>query len=236
MARRRAALLAGLIGLVLIAVLLLVPFATKDRLLFGTFPQPQPVTEVALVELDGGQRACLDEAVVDEHSEVAQFRVGTYGRPSQPLRLTLTGAGYRDAVGIRAADYADNDLLAVPVDAPDRATEVEICLANDGRRRVALYASADRTKTRSTTRMDGRAQDANFSIWFTEAAPASLADRAGTILERMEAFRPGFISTWMLWTLLALVVVGMPVALVLALDRALRDDEEQPREPPPGVA
>ncbi|MDO8210007.1 hypothetical protein [Conexibacter sp. CPCC 206217] len=222
---RRAALLAGLLGLVLIAVLLLLPFATEDRQLYGTFPQPDAVAAVTLVGLRGGQRACLDEAVVDPHSEVAQLRVGTYGRPAQPLRLTLTGDGYRQTVAIPASGYGDNELLAIPVTPPAAPVEVVICLANEGSRRVALYGTADRAKTRSTTRIDGVRQAANPAIRFAEARPASLADRVSTLADRIEVFRPSLLSGWMLWLLLALVVVGVPAGAVLALDRALRDDE-----------
>ncbi len=222
---RRLALVTGLIGLLLLAVLLLVPFAGKERLFFGTVPQPDPVSAVTLVPLRGGQEACFDEAVIDPRSEVAQFRVGTYGRPSQPLELTISGDGYRAAATVAAADYDDNELQEIPLTPPREATEVSICIANAGSARVALYGTADRAKTRSQTKVDGRRSPANPLLRFVEAKPATLTDRLGTIADRVEVFRPPFIAAWMLWTLLALVVVGVPVAIVVALQRALREDE-----------
>ncbi len=48
---RRLALVAGLIGLLLLALLLLVPFGGKERRFFGTVPRPDPVSAITLVPL-----------------------------------------------------------------------------------------------------------------------------------------------------------------------------------------
>ena len=78
---RRAALAGGLVVLLLGAAVLVMPFLTRERDFLASTPQPPHLTAAAFVELRSGQEACLDKAVLDEHSERALFTVGTYGRP-----------------------------------------------------------------------------------------------------------------------------------------------------------
>lgn len=222
---RRAALIAGAGAALLLVVLLIVPFVTRERRFSGTFPQPEAVAEVSLVRLRGAERACLSSAVVDERSEIAQLRVGTFGRATQPLRLTIAGEGYRQDIAIPAGDWQENELMSIPLEAPPEPVETRICVENAGRRPIALYGTADRAKTRSVTKVDGAAVPANFAIRFAEAENASFAARAGDVFERIEVFRPGVVSAWMLWVVAVLTAVGVPVAVFFALVRGLRDDE-----------
>lgn len=219
--------LAAAIGLVLLAVAAAVwgvPYLTRDRDTVAVTPQPDPLLRVATIPLRGGQRACMDRAVLDAHSEQARLRVGTYGHGAVPLELTIRGSGYRDAVAV-PADYADSQLLRVGVDPPPRPTEVTICIENRGEHKVALYASDDRTNSRSTVRVDGRAVDPDFGIAFYEREPHSLASQLPANLQRASAFRP-LVTPAVLWVLLALTVVGVPLAVLAAYLVALRGREE----------
>ncbi len=43
-------------------------------------------------------------------------------------------------------------------------------------------------------------------------------------IDRMTVFRPGYVTTWLLWVIAVLFLVGGPIGVVWALSRALRED------------
>lgn len=217
-------LLAGLAVLVVATVVRWEPFLSRPRDYPASIPQPSPLFSVALVDLRGGQEACFPDAVMDPRSEQARFRIGTLGRPGVPLRLSITAPGYRVARAIPGT-YADNELLRVAVRPPARATAVEVCLANAGRRRVSVYASNDRTEAPYETLVDGRPAPADPQWAFFERRPVSIADRLPVVADRLGAFRPWWVAPWLLWPLGVLVVVGVPLAALVAVARGERDDE-----------
>lgn len=230
---RRAALLGGLLVLALGAALVVIPFVTRDRVVLASTPQPPAPTAISLVELRSGQEACLDKAVLDEHSERAVLSVGTYGRAPSPLRLTITGPGLREVKQIPPT-YTDNLPISVPVDPPDKAVVTTICVRNDGNRKIALYGGSDRT-SRSTTRVDGEPIGVtNFTIIFAEAGRHSLLARLPLAIERMQAFKPD--TPLLAWLVAVLFVIGMPLVVVWAYATGAGSDEdrgEPPRVPQP---
>jgi hypothetical protein len=227
---RRLAIGIGLTLLVAAAAIWGVPYLTHDREYFATTPQPNPLFTVATIPLRAGQRACMDRAVVDRYSEQAHLLVGTFRRSAVPLELTLTGAGYRAAARVPAT-YADSLPFEVGVRPPDRPLEVTICLRNAGTRRIALYASDDRTNSRSQVRVDGRKVSPDFVVFFTERRPVSIAHRLPASLRRASAFRFFGVSPATLWPLLILFAVGVPLAVLMTFGWSLASDVTP--EPPP---
>jgi hypothetical protein len=200
------------------------PYLTRDREYFATTPQPDPLFIVSTIPLAPGQRACMDRAVVDQYGDQARLFVGTFGRPAVPLELSLNGAGYR-ATSRVPATYADSVPFHVAVRPPARPLEVTICIRNAGKRRVALYASHDRTNSRSQVRVDGVKVGPDFDIVFTERRPVSIVDRLSVSLERAGAFRPFGVSPGTLWPLLILFVIGVPLAVLVTFVRSLPSDD-----------
>ncbi|HEX6026018.1 MAG TPA: hypothetical protein VFZ00_28765 [Solirubrobacter sp.] len=222
---RRLALGIGAAVLVLAAVIWGVAFLTQDRQYYATTPQPYPLFGVATIPLAPGQRACMDRAVVDQHSEQARLLVGTFGRPAVPLELSLSGAGYR-ATSRVPADYADSQPVFVAVQPPSGPLEVTICVRNAGEQRVALYASDDCTNSRSQVRVDGVEVRPDFDIVFTERQPVSILERLPVSLQRASAFRFFGVSPVTLWPLLILFVIGVPLAVLLTFVRTVTDTAE----------
>lgn len=214
---RRVALASGLALLVAAAAVWGVPYLTHGRHYYATTPQPKPLFTATTVPLRPGQRACLDRAVVDRYSEQARLLV--HGRPV-PLELTLTGAGYRAEARVPAT-YADSRPFQVAVRPPPRPVEVRICVRNAGGRRIALFASDDRTKSRSQDRVDGRPVVPNFDIVFSERRPVSIVHRLPVSLERASAFRFFGVSPVTLWPLLILFALGVPLAVLLTFVRSI---------------
>lgn len=219
--RRRALVVTGAVAAVLVAVLA-GPFLAGDRVLPAAVPQPPPLYGTALVPLEPGARACIRDATVDEHSELAQIKVGTRGRAAVPLSVTMTARGFRRELR-RPADYRDNEVLALPLRPPAEPLAAIVCVRNEGARAVDLYGAADRSHTRSQTYVEGRLVPANFELSFRERAPASFLDRAGTIAERVATWRPG--GGWVPLVVAVLVLIGVPVGLTVAIAAAAADDE-----------
>jgi len=220
----------GLVALAAGVILFAVPFVTREREILDSAAQPAPLTSTALIELRRGGQACLDQVTITTHSAQARLRVGTFGRPGQRLRLRLRGSGYevmRDVPG----DYIDNAIVAVDLPPPRRDAEVVACVRNGGRRRIALYASQDRTKSHSTTRIDGAVTGPNFDLAFYTARSQTLMQRLPEALRRMGIFRPGFLGPWLFWPLAVLFVLGVPLGTLWAFAASARDDEAQPPAP-----
>jgi hypothetical protein len=223
---RRVALATGLASLVAAAVIWGLPYLAHQRHdYYATTPQPKPLYTASTVQLNPRQRACLDRAVVDRYSDQARLLVYLGGQPAVPLELSLTGRGYRAAARVPAT-YADSSPIQVPVRPPASPVEVTICVRNAGTRSVALFASNDRTKSRSQTRVDGRPVPANFDVVFTERVPVSIAKRLPASLQRASAFRLFGVSPVTLWPLLILFAVGVPLAVLLTFVRSLPEAGE----------
>jgi len=221
---RRAAVGATVVVILAGVLIGLLPALTRDRDYPAEIPSPPALRETAFVGVPPGSRACWRYAVAEHHAGQARFKVGTRGRPGQPLVLGMTGDGYRARAAIPGG-YKDNAELRVAIPRPPHDAEVLTCVRNAGRRLVNLYASRDRTRSRSRATVDGRPSGA--SVWFAlfEPRPASLLDRLGATMSRMSAFRAGIVGPWLLWPLALLFVLGVPAGTVWAYARALRDDD-----------
>jgi hypothetical protein len=232
---RRPAALAVLAGLAVILFGALAwwrPFLTDDRVYLASIPQPAALYSAPPIDLRPGDNVCIGPVVMDTYSELASFRVGTFGRPGTPLELTITGNGYRHAAR-SPGGYADASLVQVPVPAPRQDTLVRICFENPGRRSVTIYGADDRTRKPTTVTRNGTEITAAPHIAFYEAKPVSIADRLPTTFARMDRFRPGFMGPWLFWPLAVLCVVGLPLGALWVLWRGVADEEEDEPAPAP---
>jgi hypothetical protein len=217
--------LAGALVLVIAGIAIGRPYLTKQRDFPASIPQPPSVVAIGLLRMKPGQVACLDEAVMDTHSERALFQVETYNKPTGPLRLELTGERYHAVVDIPASSYKDEAIMNVPVPAPRRDTLVKACVTNTGRRAAALFTTTAAEPGPVVATLDGKPAAPNPWLAFYERKPTSIAHRLTTIVSRMAIFRPPFIGGWLLWPLAALFVLGVPAASLVAYARGLADDE-----------
>ncbi|HLH13623.1 MAG TPA: hypothetical protein VKV16_02455 [Solirubrobacteraceae bacterium] len=215
----------GAIVLVVLALTLVLPYLDQKRRVATEVPQPSPLFSVALVEIPATQQACSEEIGLLPGAQVAQMRIGTYGKPAVALTVTYAASGYRESVPVPPR-YVNNGLLEVPFTGPGRPLAGSVCVRNDGTHMVALYASADRTKSRSTTTVDGRLWPANFDLSFFAARRHSLIGQAAEIVRRLRLFH-AHVGVGLLWALAFLFVSGVPLASVLVVALAAR----APRRP-----
>jgi hypothetical protein len=202
------------------------PYLTKARHYPASIPQPPSVVSVELVRVKPGQRACLHDAAIDTHSDVALFQVETHGRPTVPLRLVLSGEGYRSAASIPSSGYRDEGIVRVPVRPPDHDVLATACIANAGRHSIELFSTTFAERSAAYATVGSKAITTNPWLAFYEAKPVSIAHRLPTIFERMGAFRPPFLGAWLFWPLGLLFVFGLPVAVIVGYGRALSGEPD----------
>jgi hypothetical protein len=213
---------AGVVLVVLLATLVL-PYLDESRRTAIEVPQPAPLVSVSLVELPPKQQGCSNEIGLLPGRQVAELRIGTYGKAGSPLLVTLLAPGYRERVSVPPT-YVDNSLIDVPLRGPAKVLQGSVCVTNLGRTPVSLYASDDRTKSRSTTTVNGRLWPSNFDLAFYAANQRSLLDQAGTVMRRLRLFH-AHVGLGLLWLIAVLFTIGVPLASVAAVASAMRARE-----------
>lgn len=215
------------VGLLLLAATawLVVGWLNEARPFVASVPQPSPLVSTPVIPVKPGNSVCIDSAVVTPRSEVATFRIGTRRRPGVDLSTSLRGPGYESRDRIPGRAWKDNDLLQVDLRRPERPVEATFCVRNDGRRTVDFYGADDRSKTMAITRVAGRRVVPNLQLAFIEREPATLGRRVGDIAEELSTFRPGVVTPATVWIVAILTVVGLPLLLILAMWRAVREPD-----------
>ena len=216
------ALGAYVIALALFAGFVAVPFLTKKHDIPAEVPSPPPLYVTSLDVMQPHQRLCMTDVAISAESQEMRFRVGTYFKPGPPLAVTVRSPGY--SAGVRVpAGYADNATLAVPVPRPPSSRLVTVCIRNDGRRKIALYAAEDRAQSRVNVFRDGERLPATPSLSFNEHQAHSIAQRAGVTAGRIAVFRGLLDHTWIVWLLVFLTLIVVPVLIAAGLMAAMRD-------------
>jgi hypothetical protein len=197
-------------------------FLTEDRELVSAVPSPRPMIQVDLIDVPPGEKLCITGVTIPQDARQLRVQVGTFGRPGPELDVTLRGPGYRERLTVPAG-YPDSALIAAAMDPPPAPRLGEVCLGHRGPARIALVgAEEERTLSRPAGRVGEKPVDADTYLAFYSGESASALNRAGQIVERMSAFRPAVVGPWLLWPLLALVVVGVPAGVLWAALRAVR--------------
>ena len=220
---RKAAL--GVFGAAIVAYLVLaaLPWLTRERDFPSTIPQPPPLTEQSVAVMNAGDDLCMRDVALEPHARQARFKTGSYGRTGPALEFRISGPGYRVRRHI-AAGYPDNHPQVVPIAGPSRPMLVTVCFRDEGPRKVALYGSSDRARSRLRVTNDGKREGVAPQLAFYEAKPVSIADRLGSLADRVAAFR-GFLGhAWLVWLLAIASLAAMPIAIGIALWRAAEDE------------
>jgi hypothetical protein len=221
----RAAVI-GLLLTLLAALAILVPAATRARVVFSSTPDPPPLFELALLELSPADRACTRGIVLGTDAELVRINVRALGGSDPvPLALRLSGPGYSTAHTLRRYPPA-GALVDIAIPRATRTTPATLCFTNAGTRPLALGASNEsRTRSRTTTAVNGKPTSADPSIQLVRRERRSFAALLPTLMERAATFKPGFAGAWLFWALAALLAVGLPLgtAVALAVEPRKRD-------------
>jgi len=163
---------------------------------------------------------------VPEGTGFLRMTIGTYGRPGPALRTSLQ-AGDRALlpVGELAAGWTQGVVdLPLGRDAPQRLSDVRVCIANRGPHRLAV--AGRRLQPQVAARVAGTPERGRVRIEYVSGERRSAWSLAGSMTSRM-AFGRGLWDGAAPWVALALVLLA-GAGSGRALLRARRDD--RPRE------
>ncbi len=221
----RAAVLGAVVVFVLGALFVVRPFMAAQRDQPAEIPSPASLVSTDVVPVAPGHPVCFDHAVAERHSEWIRFKVASPAGPAPALAVHLKGPPSYDYTAQVPPGTLDGQMVQASIPAPLADVPVRVCIRNRGKQPVALFASNDRTRSRSHAIIDG--EDTNKSVWFAfyEPVPRAITERLPDTIERMTVFRPQWVGRPLLWAIALLFLVGMPIAVVWAYVRALREDE-----------
>jgi hypothetical protein len=216
-------------GLTLLVALLawFVPYLNRERETVSAVPVPPPFFALEGVGLAPGREACISEVAFDTDGEVAELTALAGKRSGPPLELVARGEGYSARSTIEGG-YDRPALLRTPLDPPTRSVLGTLCIRNRGVRPVGLLATSDaRTSVpRSTTQVDGESVALDVSVRLLAAENGSVLERAGEMLERVAAFKPGLLGTpLLLWLLFLLVAGGVAGGVLYAVSSSFREPD-----------
>jgi hypothetical protein len=221
----RYAAIGAALAFVVVAAVFGLPYLTGDRTAYSGTPVPLPFSEITPIVLGPGERACQDGVAVEPRSAVVRVR-GASQRGGVPLHVTLDGQGWR-AQGTSTSDWGATDVVDTVLDrTPPRSELARLCVENAGDHKARLQGTAEaRVLTRTETTVDGRVIKPRLTTILLERDDASIAARAGTILDHIAAFKPPILGSASVALLLLLTLLAIPAATVYAIWRSLREDE-----------
>jgi hypothetical protein len=199
-----------------------------------------PVYPVApIVE---GATTCQRPIGVTESFDHVRFNVGTFGRNGPPLSVRVVDERSGDELGrgrVQPGWVDDGTAQNVDVGTVDGGHRVAVCVRNEGPVRAYVYGNyyngrfgtgplgVTPSNTANFATVDGEAITGDLSLALLRSSPRSLLARVPAIFEHASAFAPAILGPWTFWLLAALILVGAPVSLWMALARAAAVERSQ---------
>lgn len=205
-----------------VAAALFMPSLVRKRELVAATPSPRPLFTVTPIDIAAGEQLCVSDVTIPADAEELRFQIASRLAPGPALDLRLSAAGYHERLSVPPG-YPDGASITVPLRPPGATRLGRVCLSHDGPGDVALTGTTeDRTLSRPRGTLAGEPLAADTYLVFFERERGSALAHTPQILERMSAFRPRVVGPWLLWPLLALVTMGVPGGVLLAVLRATR--------------
>jgi hypothetical protein len=172
---------------------------------------------------DGGE-LCQQPIDVPASFNAVKLAAGTFERPGPPFRVEIRDLDGRTiASGRVAGGYADNAQHVVDVGEVEKGERVAVCVVNGGPGLIAVYGAGDLSARMTQAYEDGEpiGQDASFG--FLRDGETSVLALVPQMVERASVFHGAWVHPWLMWALLAAVVIAVPLLLILAARRAEPD-------------
>jgi hypothetical protein len=239
----RRGIVAGFLGLFLVWFLVAgLAYLDKARPAIWATPTSEPydVSQLTPIAVPGHGRICVDGMPWAPQARFVQLRVlpGPRARTAA-IGVAATGPGGYRADAQILGGLAQNARATVPIRPARKEITGTLCVTNEGARPLSFYGvpTADRLGAPVKVTLDGKpVPDRQLSVTLLQSRDKSILGRLGTVLSHVATFRP--IGPWLVWILLALLLVGAPVGVALALARASAEDDEleedAPATPAPG--
>lgn len=202
-----------------------------------------PVGPISL--LSKGDQLCQRPIALADDFEVVRFTLGTTAKAAPAVTVTLRSLGSRRVLGSGRLEkgYDVSRPQTVRVGHVAGGPDAELCFANEGPARVALYGdvlnastctatgtrhfnfncvpgSVRPTLTTSAPFVDGKQLGSDVSAAFLRDEKRSLLARVPDMMRRASLFRPGFVTPALWWVLIAAWLLAAPAGLAYGLSRA----------------
>jgi hypothetical protein len=215
----------ALLVLAFAALVVFIPYLTRDRETVAGVPVPPPFAVQENIALAPNQEVCLDSVAIDVDSELVEFTVVNETKSGPPLRVTATAPGYRATAKLDGG-YRAPFTGRVPLVPPPRSLLAALCVANRGTRKVELLGTHEpRTASRPVARVDGREVAPDLVLRFLSKNSGSVVERLTSLVGRMSAFRPPVLEAPVLWLILALLLLVLPAAAIYAVASSFRAED-----------
>lgn len=223
---RRSGAAALLITVAVLAAWKLVPFMAATAPAVEATPVPPPIAAGKTLALRPGSEACVNRVVFSENARYVQMAsVDREGRERPELVVTAEAPGYSSGSTVPAGPPGRFTARLTPPagERPDG----RVCVRNTGRTTTRLEALPPAAYTaegkpfyliRSRTTLNGKPSDYSISVTLlrsTDASRLSNLPYAVANSARLPPVVPAFV-----WLLIALLVVGAPLALAAAVGLA----------------
>jgi hypothetical protein len=209
--RGRAAPIAAVASLILIAVGCLAVMAQRERHALGS-NWVRPVTFET--ELAPGERLCQPGAQLPAGTGGVGLRLRTFERPGPGLRLTIRAPGEAAVRGGLARGWRQGDVVVPIPELGAERRDARICLEQDGPGRLAIAGGSG---VGDDARRDGKSIDGLIRLEYVEPEPetwfAVIPDIPDRIADARDAL-PAEASL-PLFALLAVGVLGGALLLVV---------------------
>jgi hypothetical protein len=213
--------LVGAILALLIGAKPLIDDATRDRQIILASPAAPGVFAHPEISLRRGAVACIGP--VTFRPDVKQVAVIVVGKSDPPSVIRITAhAGGRSQGGLAGTANGLATTVAAPVSF-DRAQSGQVCVSNPSRRPVGLIGTTEPIYVGAVrTTVDGKPQPVSATLLLL-GRPSSLLGRIDDAV-RADTMLTGVLPPALGWLLLALVLVGIPVAILKAVAGTFRDE------------
>ena len=178
--------------------------------------------------LEPGSRAC--QGAINLPGDARFERIGLYprtpGGPGSPLEVSIRPAdgGAALARGELPGGYRGDEpprLRYADLGRQRRPEPFTVCVTNRGSRDVELWGTAALASPSTSSVLDGKPGDFDLGVTFADREERSLLARLPEAAEHASVFHPGWTSPWAYAVLAALVLLGGPALLLVALRRGL---------------
>jgi hypothetical protein len=189
---------------------------------------PNAALKISAFTLRPRQRMCMSAVTVTPRSRIAQFRLyppAAAGNVGPPLNLLLRAPGYRFAADLASGAYGSR-FVEFTITPPPRAVIGTACVLDAGGSAVPLEGTTDpRTTSRSALTLDGKPVTGNLTLRFFEWHRVSKLQNLGEIFERVSNLTDRLVPFWLVWLLAVSALFAVPIGIVAAFHRALREDD-----------
>ncbi|MGH2837228.1 MAG: hypothetical protein ACRDJY_02630 [Thermoleophilaceae bacterium] len=166
--------------------------------------------------------ACQERIGVPAEFATVSFELGTYFKPGPAIDVEVrrTGSGEVLAQGALAAGYPDNQRHLVDIGAVGDEQFVDVCLHNQGSRKVAVYAGKEDASYTSRPSVNGEERRHDMDLIFFRDDSTTMLALLPESFDRAALWYPAALRGWFVWLLAGLVLLAVPALLLRALQRA----------------